>query len=99
MTTKEKIEAIRQACIKVNREREWKDFVAVGAPWKDSPCRLADVLLAIKLFSISITACRGYFAKNGVIPKGDVKWNLRTDDLAQQSEETIDFIYELVKEV
>jgi len=71
-----------------------------------APCRLADVLLAIKESEsyghyIPSVDCEGYFrAETGVVigdEKGDMRWNLYADDLEKQSEETISFLYELLK--
>lgn len=59
--------------------------------------RLADVLLAI-------SDCKNFLAlwaragKFGIVNRFDkVYWNLRADDLEKQSEETINFLYELLE--
>lgn len=63
------------------------------------PIRLADVLLAI-------SGRTGYNGKCWMLEQDGlyvferlkrIAWNLRNDDLTQQSEETISFLYELLK--
>lgn len=102
----DKIETIREACIKANA-----DLVELnGAEIPSRPIRLADVLLAIeedKQVVISKEDDGAYFGK---VSNGDTRyehdisirwspafWNLRADDLTQQSEETINFLYDLLK--
>jgi len=67
--------------------------------------RLADVLLAIRNSGdyghyVPSVDCEGYFrAETGVVigdENGDMQWNLRADDLEQQSPETINFLYSLL---
>lgn len=62
------------------------------------PIRLADVLLAIKKDGFSLSS-DGIFLEN--IDYETYKecgaWNLRKDDLNEQSEETINFLAELLK--
>lgn len=73
------------------------------------PIRLADVLLAIDgtyrhgdAITVRIIP-GGTFERlhtGNVLPgewNPQVRWNLRADDLEKQSEETIDFLYELLK--
>jgi hypothetical protein len=59
----------------------------------DRPIRLADVLLAIG--SKYAVDGAGEIYRSGYLT-GDSVWNLRADDLEQQSEETISFLYELL---
>jgi hypothetical protein len=70
------------------------------------PLRLADVLLAVKASEsyghyIPSVDCEGFFrTEMGVVigdeEKGDLRWNLRADDLEKQPEGTISFLYELL---
>lgn len=141
MTTQEKIEAIRLACIKVNpdidKEQEIADqFLdeldrlpcdaeeAFGKiPPVDRPIRLADVLFVIGnnqdkwrekcwftwVFPVAQELGKdgewanfcGYSHQKGWAlltnyDKCPVGWNLREDDLSEQTPETINFIHELL---
>jgi hypothetical protein len=119
MTTQEKIESIRQACIKANPKivehrcegcnKFYAEYVN-GCPhcWRDElsseenlklfpkrgvrpvirPIRLADVLLAIEHSTDDISILYEFIYH---------RWNLRADDLTQQSEETITFFYDLLQ--
>lgn len=101
-TQQEKLEAIRDACIKANPKRDWMGDDN-GYPYQE-PCRLADVLLAIGdqgLVSLSVHSA-GDFGTASFIwePIGSMKhmtWNLLNDDLRDQSPETVDFLYQLLK--
>lgn len=92
-----KLETIREKCVAANL-----DEFEFGIP---RPIRLADVLLAIGdigLASMNIAAPNIDYGKASFIwePFSSGKhfiWNLREDDLSKQSEETIDFLYELLK--
>lgn len=85
----------------VNKPRETvNDFEIIGRP-----IRLADVLLAVKLFGRKrvpwmVDEMGFFWARDNdkkVIFFGlEKQWDLFKDDLTQQSEETIDFIYELL---
>lgn len=88
MTRTDQIAAIRAACIEAHGEakRAWK----IGQ--LGEPIRLADVLLAIE--SVADVQSEGTFddACGVLLPgfaKGGGKWNLRADDLEQQSRETL----------
>lgn len=79
--------------------------VPESAPDEVRPIRLADVLLAIgkamtRGNSYFVDADGGFhewFAPQGRLDLRTVgRWNLRADDLSQQSEETIDFIASLL---
>jgi len=65
------------------------------------PIRLADVLLAIGCNSYTVPKDR--FRDGNSLYSGDwnangqIMWNLRADDLEKQSQETVDFLYELLK--
>ncbi|HKQ06151.1 MAG TPA: hypothetical protein VJ464_13530 [Blastocatellia bacterium] len=103
----EKLETIRQACIKANPDifiegcesgKEncdcwWhKNYPPDGNKYR--PICLADVLLAIEGKSYD-----GWPAGYQLITSRNIRrpWNPRTDDLTQQSEETINFLYELLQ--
>lgn len=94
MTTKDQLEFIRQKCIEANPAlKERSDHCY--------RIRLADVLLAIVKAEAKklgdkysgIPICEKQFAL--VIRR----WNLRKDSLSDQSLETSEFIYELLKNV
>lgn len=142
----EKIETIKQACIKANPEimelkmgcvvnsktgdefydsEEYKDRIclAVGLYPKDSwygksgqenlrisdsvilrhfeilgrPIRLADVLLAIANIDARLKLNRGANIIRIFGSETMLEWNLLKDSLTDQSLETIDFIYNLLK--
>ena len=68
------------------------------------PIHLADVLLAIEAISESSKEGWSYrvwadseFQINDGFSECETIWNLRAADLEQQSEETINFLYELLK--
>jgi hypothetical protein len=72
---------------------------------KQRPIRLADVLLAIGNMLIVVDAEGNFYRLkmmlNWKVPRITKdshlgKWNLRADDLSQQSPETVDFIYSLL---
>jgi hypothetical protein len=107
MDREQKIEAIRQKCYDANPElMERRDVIgndrlgySVSKYIKRYPIRLADVLLAIhkkakieekgfveSLFSVEI---------DDLV---NIHWNLRQDDLTQQSDECIDFLFKLYHE-
>lgn len=108
MTTQQQIDFIRQKCIEANPEinsgqflQEWSieeintnPRVAVVRP-----IRLADVLLAI---GKKTTHDFGYYCcDNGVIAQtgsgAKANWNLRKDDLTEQSDECIIFLADLLQ--
>lgn len=61
------------------------------------PIRLADVLLALR--AAGTLNFKVIVKKDSIWEDHGIKelWNLRADDLEQQSEETISFLYELLK--
>jgi hypothetical protein len=64
------------------------------------PVRLSDVLLAIEEVPKSyklVLDCGGRFWEMMKPSPSNMLWNLRADDLEKQSEETISFLYELMK--
>ena len=89
-----KIDKIREACIKANPEIEQicgGEDVAHFCPNCSNkigrPIRLADVLLAIGEVRPDFLLAVGHPAN----------WNLKDDNLENQSEETIGFIHNLIK--
>jgi hypothetical protein len=86
--------AIRAAAIKANPDGNWQ----ISAQFQRSPT-LCDVLLAIGgKPEIHVAASDGghaYFIRN---MNDDLMagWNLRQDDLTQQSDETIKFIRDIL---
>jgi hypothetical protein len=109
----EKLELIRQACIAANPNRRWEDLGNCKRHWADDfsqtcscppdserklPCRLADVLLAIKSTHYALDS-EGEFMlhADGSWHYAGPIWNLRNDDLSQQSNECIEFLYDLLK--
>lgn len=77
---------------------ETKDLQIIGRP-----IRLADVLLAAEAKTDygdrDLKVYLHYSFHEVVIQWGriDIRWVLRSDDLEKQSEETINFLYELLK--
>lgn len=63
------------------------------------PIRLADVLLAIEHQINNISLNGPIFDRAAEIPMADIlnRWNLRKDSLEDQSEETIEFLYPILK--
>lgn len=90
----ELIERIREKCVEVNPEKDWYPTEA-GRYTSPEPCRLADVLLAMKVPAkddedfVSINQF-GNFSLTG--QHSVLFWNLREDDLTKQSPETLVFI-------
>ena len=97
MTRQQMIEAIRETCIAANPSKDWDTVYAhLG---------LADVLVAIEYclrdrFESQPNADllsnfqEGLWSITRELIK---KYNLRADDFTQQSDETITFLYELLK--
>lgn len=108
MTHEQKIQFIQERCIKANPEKGWWS-AAEGL--REYEFRLADVLLAIKekqgtssTFFVNpyglFYSFEGTDFKSGstaTVKYLHLGWNLLKDDLSQQSEETVSFIYELLK--
>jgi hypothetical protein len=109
MTRDEQLAAIRQKCIAANPNilccdvcgKEYQDscFINHAGQKMRRPIRLADVLLAMIAHShypkmeTSGTALV-FFALDNETVLGT--YDLRTDDLTQQSEETVAFIHSLI---
>lgn len=94
----QKLEAIRQKCIEANQDKWTRSMQA-----REFPIRLADVLLAMhgnrksgQLFAVvgngAIYELSGGNFKEDADKPALASWNLRQDDLEEQSPETIDFI-------
>lgn len=91
----DKLSLIREKCIAANPDKNWREMAVgeFGVYKSDTPCRLADVLLATRGedeqgFRVRISASEPIICK---------RWNLRADRLEDQSEKTINFLYELLK--
>jgi hypothetical protein len=63
------------------------------------PIRLADVLLATIGKGIAVNSIGVFLSdEEGMMPHTfRAAWNLRADDLREQSDETVEFLYELLK--
>lgn len=103
MNLSQQVEEIRAACIKANPEIEQRNITKIRNGHGETidvhvddgrffrPIRLADVLLAMDEKAdgyISFTEWHFFIFH---------RWNLRTDDLTQQSPECIAFIHSLLK--
>ena len=91
MTTPQKIEAIRQACVRANPERKWieRDRDANDERLEiDLSVLLSDVLLAMNK-KLDKWASRSW---NSVI----ASWNLLRPSLEDQEEATINLVYEIL---
>lgn len=105
------LETIRQKCIEANPGLKDQCAAEECSQCQHNPVvrpiRLADVLLAIDKFHgnmfVDEVGCfvkpkRKEFTYNYIIKNDqNVKWNLRQDDLSKQSEETVNFLAELLK--
>lgn len=106
MTRNEQLDAIRTACIKANPEiveqKEIHVSPLTGKHMKyDRPVRLADVLLAIDRTRCQIRALIQSpdtltIEKVGYGRSIIFDWNLRQDDLNEQSDECIAFLANLL---
>jgi hypothetical protein len=105
MNKLEKIETIRQKCMVVKWGEYYLDAEDIDTR-QSYVCRLADVLLAMNglrhdgSYTISDAGIFSHFKAKGALIDQALKvfrcsWNLRTDDLTQQSDECIDFLYDL----
>lgn len=111
MTIQDKIKLIREKCIAANPQKKWRDderchrHLVQDESVHDcycvnEPVRLADVLLSIAerigfatVKELGINSFGEFFFSDNI----KERWNLRADDLEKQSEETINFLYELLK--
>lgn len=91
------IEIIRAACIKTNPEIEtrridFEDEDTGADTWiQDDTIRLADVLLAIGANGFVVSGT-GQFYTGDPAKFGQPHWNLRKDNLSEQSPETLTFL-------
>lgn len=107
MTTQEKTEEIRKACIAAhpNDDRDtahWvgysqKDLEKKNPMFDEFPYTLADVLLAIRTRRKGIDNQNWYPHDSKNVFETVMRWLLSKDDLRDQSPETIDFLYSLLK--
>jgi hypothetical protein len=91
----QRLQTIRQACITAN-----EDILSR----RPEVVRLADILMAVgqshpgKVFLISSAGVFASFkAESGLNVYQGVGWNLRKDELTDQSDACIDFLYHLLK--
>ena len=101
---KDKINKIRKACIKANPEGFGIIDEQKSYPYMRD-VRLADVLLVISnsVHNVYIDADGVFIDYDSVWESGEVKvhdfnWNLKDNNLENQSEETLEFIFNLLKE-
>lgn len=102
MTTSDKLAAIQEACVAVNRELV-PDCKAVAGELS-RPIGLVDLMLAIRnkfgygQYAIDETGCFWKLdSGEAYIPTVNrVEWELFQDDLAAQSPETLTFLYDLL---
>lgn len=93
MTKKQMIEAIKDAC---GRALGYDDPTFI----QDSDYTLSHVLLAIRHAPNGIASCRGSDGDLLIVRPSighEFIWNLRADHLTQQSDETIRFLFSLLK--
>lgn len=88
------IEIVREACVKANPAILLGEDEAHQGPYY-RPIRLADVLLAMKLQEDREFAYQVKLIVGGAY---NTMWNLRKDDLPQQTPETLAFLADLLKE-
>ena len=108
MTRQEQLDLVRAACIEANpsdptlRDQNSGQGLQIKRA-HGRPVRLADVLLAIErsdhdeLYSVGEG---GWFYQDTLQGDGyanmDVLWNLRKDDLTEQSDECVSFLAQLL---
>jgi hypothetical protein len=105
MIQSDKLNFIREKCIATNKEKFCGRARCSGEKCLNATIRLADVLLAMEQSrkrdgSEWLVMFTGEFRYVNVLHHSlerHPKWNLRADDLREQSEETINFLYELLK--
>jgi hypothetical protein len=102
----EKLQFIREKCIAANPHRaegwDWDSGRPEGSGYMDhAPCRLADVLRAVPNETKRLLLY-GYLSGDRLnvwearIMNVLSQWDTRADDLEKQSEDTINFLYELL---
>lgn len=87
MNKDQKLEEIRKACIAANPNKTLEHDCCLTV----FPFTLSDVLLAINNHVESMEN-----AQDGNWWNIIIRWNLRKDDLRDQSEETMNFIHSLI---
>jgi hypothetical protein len=105
MERNDQLSLIRQKCIEALCAHGTRSEQSLYTRGFDRPIRLADVLLAITKASPNNhnrvwlkSDGRFVLNENGNSLHNPADWNLRKDDLTEQSEECINFIYELLHE-
>lgn len=95
MTKQEQLDFIRSRCIAANPEIEERSRFNRLHEVRVLPIRLADLLLAID----GLTAGKVPGNDFAYIRKGNVrsKWLLTKDDLTEQSNECVSFLYDLLQ--
>ena len=108
MTREQNIALIREKCVAANSDIE--RLVGYGRHGDklidDRPVRLADVLLAINYYEEVVKNKNSWFDEPSNIIGGELIlyiteagrmiWNLRKDNLTEQSDETLEFLYNLL---
>jgi hypothetical protein len=90
MTRLQKLTAIRKECISANSTDS-----RIGAP-----VQLRHVVVALRMAKAHyVVGAEGYFLASDTFMSTGVRWNARQNDLANQDDDCIDFIYRaLVKQ-
>jgi hypothetical protein len=101
------LQSIREACIKANPEKNWKGFKYGKLGVINATCGLADVLLAIwkanpaNRTNITVESSGQFiyitYDDAGAYKNAGPEWNLRKDDLTEQSDESLAFLADLLK--
>jgi len=99
----EQLAAIRQKCIEANPTIKDDTLCTPECRVHRRPIRLADILLAAARNSVlegwqyMVDVCGDFYAlPDGNNPQLKAHWNLRADNLEDQSDETIAFIHSLL---
>lgn len=100
MTREQNIQLIRERAVEANPEIRGRWGID-DTPPIERGVRLSDVLLAMEgkpAYDRVVVTTSGHIMDfEGVVPP-NAKWNFRKDDLTQQSDETISFLAELLKD-
>lgn len=91
MTRTKKIEDIRKAIMLAKTGEH-------NVPNEEERFTLADILLAMSKTGYGNTLLTAMIHKDGDFGILDVVWDLRKDNLNEQSDETIDFIHQIIGE-
>lgn len=103
MTRQEQLDLIRAACIEANpsdttlRDKNSWQGLQIKREY-GRPVRLADVLLALPTLWVQpkTDVGNGTRSINSGMMNSGISWNLRRDDLAEQSDECVSFLAELL---